>query len=76
MRVATSDGLEQLIIMGAGAVRVSAAELQEEVMAAGKELRQMFLNNHVRSTGDKNYLLGDASEEVAAYVEKVKRGKE
>ena len=76
VRVATSDGLEQLIIMGAGAVRVSAAEFQEEVMAAGKELRQMFLNNHVRSTGDKNYLLGDASEEVAAYVEKVKQGKE
>lgn len=76
VRVATSDGLEQLIIMGAGAVRVSAAEFQEEVMAAGEELRQMFLNNHVRSTGDKNYLLADASEEVTAYVEKVKHGEE
>ena len=76
VRVATSDGLEQLIIMGAGAVRVSAAEFQEEVMAAGEELRQMFLDNHIRSAGDKNYLLADASEEVTAYVEKVKHGEE
>ena len=76
VRVATSDGLEQLIIMGAGAVRVSAAEFQEEVMTAGKELRQMLSDNHVRSAGDRNYLLEDASDAVAAYVEKVKQGKE
>lgn len=76
VRVATSDGLEQLIIMGAGAVRVSAAEFQEEVMAAGKELRQMFLDNHAGTAGDRNYLLEDASAEVTAYVEKVKHGEE
>ena len=74
VRVATSDGLEQLIIMGAGAVRVSAMELQEEVMAAGDELRQMFLSNKTKSSGDRNYLMEDASDEVTAYVEKVKRG--
>ena len=39
VRVATSDGLEQLIILGAGAIRVSARELQEEVRAAEKEMR-------------------------------------
>lgn len=76
VRVATSDGLEQLIIMGAGAVRVSAAEFQEEVMAAGEELRRMFPDSPVRPAEDKNYLFKDASEEVAAYVEKVKRGEE
>ena len=76
VRVATSDGLEQLIIMGAGAIRVSAAEFKEEVMAAGEELRQMFLDNHVKPVGDKNYLLADASEEVTAYMEKVKHGEE
>ena len=76
VRVATSDGLEQLIIMGAGAVRVSATELQEEVMAAGDELRQMFLGNKTKSPSERNYLMEDASDEVTAYVEKVKRGEE
>ena len=71
VRVATSDGLEQLIIMGAGAVRVSARELQEEVMAAGEELRKMFLQDADRTAGDRNYLLEGASEDVAEYVRKV-----
>ena len=74
VRVATSDGLEQMIIMGAGATRVSAREFQEEVMAAGKELRQMFLENPEKQTGGRNYLLEGASEEVTAYLEKQKQG--
>lgn len=39
VRVATSDGLEQIIILGAGAIRVSARELLEEVRAAEKEMQ-------------------------------------
>ena len=74
VRVATSDGLEQLIIMGAGAVRVSARELQEEVMAASEELRQLFISGNIKPTGDKNYLMDDASDEVTAYVEKMRHG--
>lgn len=73
VRVATSDGLEQLIIMGAGAIRVSAAELQEEVMEAGEELRRMFLEKTGKSSGDRNYLLDGANDEVAAYVDRVRR---
>lgn len=42
VRVATSDGLEQIIIMGAGAIRVSARELYEEVRAAEEEMRENF----------------------------------
>ncbi len=42
VRVATSDGLEQIIILGAGAIRVSARELLEEVRAAEKEMREGF----------------------------------
>ena len=72
VRVATSDGLEQLIIMGAGAVRVSARELQEEVMEAGEELRQMFISPQVQPAGGKNYLLEGASEEVTAYLEQMR----
>lgn len=74
VRVATSDGLEQLIIMGAGAIRVSAAELQEEVMAASEELRRMFLEKTGRSSEGRNYLLEGADEEVTAYVERVRKG--
>ena len=72
VRVATSDGLEQLIIMGAGAVRVSAKELQEEVMAASEELRQMFIHNRIKAPGERHYLMADVSDEVTAYVEKMK----
>ena len=42
VRVATSDGLEQVIIMGAGAIRVSARELYEEVQAASEEMRDYY----------------------------------
>lgn len=71
VRVATSDGLEQLIIMGAGAIRVSARELQEEVMAAGEELRAYFSDGADMTAGDKRYLLEEASEDVAEYVERI-----
>lgn len=44
VRVATSDGLEQIIIMGAGAIRVSARELLEEIRAAEDEMREDYMN--------------------------------
>ncbi|MCX4338595.1 MAG: TetM/TetW/TetO/TetS family tetracycline resistance ribosomal protection protein [Lachnospiraceae bacterium] len=44
VRVATSDGLEQIIILGAGATRVSARELLEEVRAAEKEMREGYIS--------------------------------
>ena len=40
VRVATSDNLEQLIILGAGAVRVSAAEFEKEVEDTEDEIRR------------------------------------
>lgn len=42
VRVATSDGLEQLIIMGHGAMRVSAAEFYREVMETMKKVREII----------------------------------
>ena len=38
VRVATSDALEQLIILSSGAYRVSAREFEEEIFAAEKEI--------------------------------------
>ncbi len=40
--VATSDALEQMIIWGAGAVRLSARGFREEVEAAGRRLREEY----------------------------------
>ena len=40
--VATSDGLEQVIILGQGAVRMSARMLKEEILSASTELRELY----------------------------------
>jgi predicted RNA-binding protein with PIN domain len=40
VRVATSDGLEQLIILGHGATRMSAAELEAEVADVRRKIRE------------------------------------
>ena len=40
VRVATSDGLEQVIIMGGGAMRVSSSEFLREIEAAEKAVRE------------------------------------
>ncbi|MBQ4158854.1 MAG: NYN domain-containing protein, partial [Clostridia bacterium] len=40
VRVATSDALEQMIIFGSGALRVSAQELRKEVESANVEIRK------------------------------------
>lgn len=44
VRVATSDGQEQIIILGNGARRVSASEFHQEVKAAEKSIRE-HINN-------------------------------
>ena len=48
VRVATSDNLEQLIILGHGAVRVSAREFHEEVEAAEGRISQIIDQNNLR----------------------------
>ena len=42
VRVATSDGAEQIIILGNGAYRVTASELHDEVAAVEKAIREMI----------------------------------
>lgn len=47
VRVATSDGLEQMIILGHGALRVSARIFKEEIEQAEGEISQLiFQQNH------------------------------
>ena len=69
--VATSDGLEQVIILGQGGRRMSAAGLREEVEIAMKEIRQEHLG---RKPGGKNYLFDYLDEADAEELEKVRLG--
>ena len=41
--VATSDGLEQIMVFGQGALRMPARELREKVIEANKELREKYI---------------------------------
>ena len=41
--VATSDGLEQLMVMGGGAKRLSAGNLRDEVQLMEQEIRDKYL---------------------------------
>lgn len=73
--VATSDGLEQLIIMGQGAKRISARELKEEIMSTNQELRELFLENPEKGAKEKQYLFDALSPELAEHMENVRLGK-
>ena len=44
VRVATSDNLEQIIILGSGAYRISAREFYEEVKSVEKAIRDFISN--------------------------------
>ncbi len=46
VRVATSDGLEQMIIFGQGAVRVTPRELFDEIDDADREIKEFIKNNN------------------------------
>lgn len=46
VRVATSDRLEQIIILGGGAYRMSASEFHNEVLRAEKEMREIIFGNN------------------------------
>lgn len=70
--VATSDGLEQVIILGQGANRLSAAGLWEEVQAASQEIRKEYLE---QQKTEKNYLFQGLPEEMADLMEEVRLGK-
>ena len=70
--VATSDALEQVIILGQGARRMSAQGLKEEIQAADIEIRSEYLK-HPR--GDKNYLFEHLPEDMVDLMEDVRLGK-
>ena len=70
--VATSDGLEQVIILGQGARRLSARGLREEIEAASIEIRGDYLN---RQGPTKNLLIHQLPGEMAELMEDVRLGR-
>ena len=54
--VATSDGLEQIIIQGQGCRLISARELQEEIQRLGQEVHREFIEKQQKG----KYFLGES----------------
>ena len=70
--VATSDALEQVIILGQGGNRLSAANLLEEVESVEAEISKKVQK---KTSKEKNYLFDHLDEEMADLMEEVRLGK-
>ena len=71
--VATSDQLEQVIILGQGGQRMSARELLEDVIEVSHQIRETARQ---KRSSDKNYLFDHLDEETAACMERIRLGEE
>ena len=63
--VATSDGVEQVIIRGAGCALLSARELEEEVKRVNKEAWDFF---EAKKEKQKNVILDSLSDEMKEHM--------
>lgn len=70
IRVATSDGLEQIIILGKGAARMSARELKVEIEKTSK-LIQQDLKKHCYIGG--NSIMDNLPKEMADLLEQLRQ---
>ena len=70
--VATSDRLEQVIILGQGGSRMSARELREDMERIAGQIRE---ETEKKQISDKNYLFDGLDREAAEYIESVRLGK-
>ena len=69
VRVVTSDRLEQIIILGEGATRVSAREFQKEIREMKHHIRKNYTEvNQIR----RNSLLDHLSPEQSALLEQLR----
>lgn len=69
VKVATGDGLEQVIIMSSGALRMSANDLYEDVNCVNKDIREYIYE----SKPVKNNMLADNLDKSAAeFLEKLR----
>ena len=71
--VATSDQLEQVIILGQGGRRMSARELLEDVIEVRYQIRETARE---KRSSEKNYLFDHLDEKTAARMERIRLGEE
>lgn len=71
MTVATSDGLEQIIIRGQGCAMMSARELKEEINRINQEIRRDYVEQF---PGSKNYLFDYLPEDLQKHLQDVRMG--
>jgi predicted RNA-binding protein with PIN domain len=69
IRVATSDGLEQMIILAQGASRMSARELKKEIDLANKDIKETY---EKKKDKGRNLLMNNLSPEMAELLEKMR----
>lgn len=72
VRVATSDALEQMIILGQGAHRIAAKELLTEIQLVNQEIRMEHLEKTKKSG---SYLFDSLSDELAEFMDDVRMGR-
>lgn len=70
--VATSDALEQMIILGQGAQRISAKGFLEEIQTVNQEIRREHLG---RAKSSSHYLFESLPEEMAEFMDDVRMGR-
>ncbi len=71
VRVATSDYLEQVMILSRGATRISAVELLAEINRAKEEQRKQYIDN---KPVKRNVLIDLLDPETAEQLERMRRG--
>ncbi len=72
VRVATSDMVEQMIIMGAGAHRISAKELREEIILVNREMQEEHMGQTKKTSA---YLFDGLPEHLADFMDDVRLGR-
>ncbi len=72
IRVATSDYLEQTVVLGLGGARISAKELEEEIKNAKKNMDKDYIS---KEKHNKNLLEDRLNSKVFSSLEKLRRKK-
>ncbi len=67
--VATSDRLEQIIILGKGAMRLSAQDLKKEIWETNAEIKKEHLE---RTVSKKNWLFDHVDPQLLEYLEDIR----
>ncbi len=71
--VATSDGMEQIIIRGAGCLLLSSRELKKEIENSLQAAKEEFC---AKRSGGKSYLFDSLDKEFREYLERIRLGRD